>query len=142
MKKLGLALLIWLGLFASALAQQTDRPPIYCTQEFQVNQGATGLTKIVSGVSGKSIGVCGYTLSGGAAVSTFSMSYGTGTNCGSNAVVMVPLINVPVNGSFIDHVPFVNLSIPSQITGGTANDLCVVTTGTGPISVIVYYIQY
>src|SRR5258705_10615226 len=114
MKKLSLALLVWLGLACPAFPQQTDRPPIYCTRYFQVNQAAVALTKIVSGTSGQSIGVCGYTLSGGAAVSTFSMSYGTGTNCATGGVVMVPLINVPINGIIVDHIAFVNLSPPSN----------------------------
>lgn len=142
MKKLSLVLLIWLGLLGAAFAQQTDRPPIYCTKYFQVNQGAVALTKIVSGISGQSIGVCGYALSGGATAGTFSMSYGTGTNCGTGGIVVIPLINVPVNGIIIDHVPFVNLSPPSNNSSGVANDLCIVTTGTGPVSIVIYYIQY
>jgi hypothetical protein len=142
MRKLSAALLLFFGLVSAALAQQTDRPPLYCTSEFQVNQAAVALTKIISGTSGQSIGICGVALSGGAAASTFSMSYGTGTNCATGAVVMMPLINIGVNASYIDHVPFVNLSPPSQNTSAVANDVCVVTTGTGPLSIIVYYIKY
>src|SRR5882672_3459441 len=99
MRKLSAALLLYLGLASAALAQQTDRPPIYCTKFFQANQGAVALTKQVSGISGQSIGVCGYALYGGAAASTFSMSYGTGTNCATGGVVIIPLINVPINAA-------------------------------------------
>lgn len=139
LRLIGLLLLAMVG---SAQAQQTDRPPLYCISSYQNNLPATSITKIISGVSGKSIGLCGFTLSGGAAVSTFTLAYGTGTNCNTGAVTLIPLINVPVNGFLMDHVPFVNLNLPSQNASAVANDVCLTVTGTGPLSIILYYLQY
>jgi len=136
--RLGLAL--WLGLLllsvVPAQAQSTIGGPAYCNKYFQVNQAAVALTKVISGVAAQSIQLCGWSLSGGAAAATASLSYGTGANCGTGTVVLQPLVNVAINGSYVDHVPFVNQIVP------VANDLCLVTTGTGPLSVIIYYAQF
>lgn len=142
MKNLIAALLLWLGLASAALAQQTDRPPLYCISTYQVNQAAVSITKIISGVSGKSIGICGYTLAGGAAVSTFTMAYGTGTNCNTGQVTLEPIVNVPINGFIMNRTSFVNMNLPSQNASAVANDVCITTTGTGPVSIVIYYLQY
>ena len=71
MKKLWLALALFVCLsIAPAQAQNTQVTSAYCNKSFQVNQAAVALTKIVSGVFGQTIGLCGFAISGGAAVST------------------------------------------------------------------------
>lgn len=143
MRKLLLALLLALASAVPAASQQFGPGPIIgCNKYFQVNQGAVALTKIVSGIANQSISICGYSLSGGAAASTFSASYGTGTNCGTGTITVVPVINVAINGWASDHVTFAQVSVPSVNASGVANDLCIVTTGTGPISVMIYYAQF
>lgn len=136
MKKLGAALLIYFGLASAALAQNTQVTPAFCNKTFSVNQGAVALTKVVSGSANKSIQLCGWGVSSGAATGTAALSTGTGTNCGTGTSSVQPIISLPINGNYVDHVPFVNQVLP------VGNDLCLVTTGTGPTSVIIYYAQF
>ena len=134
---LALALgVLYLGAPFAARAQSTISGAAFCNRYYQTNQAAVALTKVISGVAGQSIQLCGWSLSGGAAASSASLSYGTGTNCATNTAVLQPLVNVAINGSYVDHIPFVGQVVP------VANDLCLVTTGTGPLSVVIYYSQF
>lgn len=138
MKKLSAALIflgLWFGLFSAVLAQQSSVGPeaIVCNQVYEVSQGATALAKIVSNATGKQISICGWTFNSGAAASTAQLKTGTGTNCGTSTASLTPSISLPINGLYWDHIPFAFVSLPQ----GT--DLCLVTTGTGPTQVMVYY---
>lgn len=139
MRKLALSLLALLCLSVAAHAQGGQ--PIICNKFFQVSQGAVALTKVVSGVAGSSISLCGWAANAGAAAATFSLSYGTGTNCGTGTTTIVPVIALGINGVFIDREPNANIAIPSVNASGVANDLCLVTTGTGPLSIMIYFAQ-
>jgi hypothetical protein len=143
MRSLLLALGFALALCAGALAQGGSPigPPntIGCDMIFQVSQAATARTKIVSGVTGQSISVCGWTYNSGAATSTATLSYGTGTNCGTNTAQIYPTISLPINGVYLDHVQWAVITLP--IFAGVSSDLCLTSTGTGPANVTVYYSQ-
>jgi len=122
----------------SAVAQ-TGGQAVICTNTFQVSQGAVALTKIVSGVSGKTINVCGYVGNAGAAAGTFQLQYGTGTNCGTSTTALTPAYSLAINGVLVDHgAGNANISLP-QLIGGVLTDLCLVTTGTGPVQFLLYY---
>lgn len=141
MRKLALSLLALLCLSVAAHAQSIGSQPIICNKFFQVSQGAVALTKIVSGVAGSSISLCGWAANAGAAAATFSISYGTGTNCGTGTTTIVPVMALGINGVFIDREPNANISVPSINASGVPNDLCLVTTGTGPLSIMIYFAQ-
>jgi hypothetical protein len=142
MKRLLLALLLALASAVPAASQPTAVSNLVsCNKTFQVNQGAVALTKIISGIANQNISICGFMLSGGAAASTFSASYGTGTNCGTGTTTVIPLINIAINGWNVDHVQSANIGIPSINASGVAIDFCIVTTGTGPLSILIYYEQ-
>lgn len=136
MLRLSAAVLLYLGLATAALAQSTISTPAFCNKTFEVNQGATAVAKVVSGVANQAIQLCGWALNSGAATSTATLTTGTGTNCGTSTATIFPIISLAIDGTYVDHVPFVNLALP------IANDLCLTTTGTGPISVIIYYAQF
>jgi hypothetical protein len=143
MKKLLLALLLALASAVPAASQPSPGSGqlVICNKTFQVSQGAVALTKIVSGVSGTSINICGYVANAGAAAATFSLSYGTGTNCGTGTTTIVPVFALGINGSIVDHQANANVAIPSVNASAVPNDLCLVTTGTGPLAIVVYYAQ-
>jgi hypothetical protein len=138
MRKLLLALLLAL---ASAVPAASQPSPFGCNKTFQVSQAAVALTKVISGVVGQSIGICGYTFAAGAATGTASISYGTGTNCGTGTVTVVPIISLAINGNITDHTGVPHIPIPQVNASGVAIDVCLVTTGTGPTSVLIYYVQ-
>lgn len=133
MKKLGLALLLAIWALAPAQAQVVGPAPIVCNSTFQVSQAATALTEIVAGVAGKQISVCGWALNTGAAAATAQLRYGTGTDCATGTVSLTPEISLGVNGVYVDRSAYAFQSL-AQLT-----DLCLVTTGTGPMQVTVYY---
>lgn len=79
------ALLILLGLASAALAQ--NALPSVSTQKTAFFNATQAITRVVAAVSGKSIYLTQLTISG-AATSVFTLSSGTGTNCGTNTVVI------------------------------------------------------
>lgn len=119
-----------------ALAQTVGPAPILCNQSFEVSQAAVALTKIVSNVANKQISVCGWSVNAGAAAGAAQLETGSGTNCGTNTAALTPPIALGINGVYVDHPPYAWTSLPR----GT--DLCLVTTGTGPTAVTVYYGVY
>lgn len=133
MRKLIAASIFYFGLILAASAQTVGPPPILCNQSFEVSQAATALTKIVSNVSGKQISFCGWAFNSGAATSAAQLEYGSGTNCGTSTTALTPSIALGINGAYVDHSTYASLSLAQ----GT--DLCLVTTGTGPAAVTVYY---
>lgn len=137
-RRLALAAALFWALLGSAAAQSGGQP-VVCTQTFQVSQGAVALTKIVSGVAGKTITICGYVGNAGAAAGTFQLQYGTGTNCGTSTTALTPAFALGINGVLVDHgANLGNITLPQQ-TGGVITDLCLVTTGTGPVQFLLYY---
>ena len=136
MKKSLISLLCLLLSLSPAFAQATDRTPAYCNKFFQIVQTASPIPKVIPGVSFQQIQLCGWALSGGAAVASATAFSGTGTNCGTAQTVIQPGANVPINGAYIDHIPFVNQALP------TGADLCLTTVGSGPLSVIIYFSQF
>lgn len=141
MKKLTLVVGALLALTTSTFAQSVGPPSIQCNKIFQVSQGAVALTKVISGAVGQSINLCGWALNAGAAVGTASISYGTGTNCGTGTTTILPVINLAINGVYVDSAVFGRFAPPSVNSSGVANDVCLVTTGTGPTAVVIWYSQ-
>lgn len=140
MRKLALSFIALIALCGTALAQT---PPVFgCNKIFQVNQGAVALTKILTGVAGQHFEICGYTISAGAAASTTSLSYGTGTNCGTGTTTLLPVINVAINSNVVDHTSVPHIAVPAVNASAVPIDVCLVTTGAGPTSVILYYAQF
>ena len=139
MKKLALlALLLSCG---AAQAQVVGGQQIVCNKTFQVSQAATALTKIISGVSGTTINLCGWAANAGAATATFALSYGTGTNCGTGTTSITPVYSLAINGVLVDRSGIANIAVPQQNASGVLQDLCLVTTGTGPLAITIYYFQ-
>lgn len=136
MKRILLAISLWVLSFGLASAQSTISTPAYCNKYFQVSQAAVASTTVVAGVANQSIQLCGWAVSAGAATGTATLTYGTGTNCGTSTGTAQPIRSLAINSGFVDHVPFVNQVLP------VANDLCLTTTGTGPTSIIIYYAQF
>lgn len=81
MRKLSAALLFYLGLASAALAQQSVYVPATTNQISVAGTVATS-TKIITGISGKQIYVTALLLIP-VATSVVTLTYGTGTNCGT-----------------------------------------------------------
>ena len=106
---------------------------ILCNQKATL-VGTTGAQKIVSGVAGQAISVCGWHITNTGTTGTFVFSSGTGTNCGTSTVVQIPTANIINSAPSGDHVEYASWSIP------VGTDLCLTPSVAG-ISAVVWYSQ-
>jgi len=95
--------------------------------------GTVTTTQMVPAQTGLRVGVCGYALFW-SAVGNFTLSTGTGTNCGTNNAAMSPSIPLAAGASVINRSDFVG----ERTAQGNA--LCYAATGTG--AAIVYWTQF
>lgn len=130
MKKL-LALLASLALAFPAQAQIVGTT-LPCNQSWQGSQGAAGPNKIATS-SNRVITWCGWVVNAGAAAGTAQLTQGTGTNCGTGTSIITPAYSLGVNGVLVDHNAFGVFSLSNN------SDLCLTTTGTGPMQIEVFF---
>lgn len=137
MKKLGAALLIYLGLVCAAPADNTVGPTnqVICNKTAQLNAGPTTRTEMVPLVAGQTIFICGWHVTNSAAAGTFSFSSGTGTACATGAALLLPVSNVTNTAPSADHI-----SIATMVTP-LSSAFCI-TPSVATISAIVYYSQF
>jgi hypothetical protein len=133
-----LGIYVYLALCAAALAQPVNQPPstISCNATAQYAASTSGLTKIITGVAGKVVYICGYTIHGGAAVNV-GLSSGTGTNCATGTAALTPQYVLASGTDITDSSSlFRGLQVPA------ATDLCINSSGAAAATAIVYYGQY
>jgi hypothetical protein len=138
MKKLLLALGLCSLLSSSALAQGVIVGPgqqVLCTGIAGLPAGSTGLQQVVAASTGKSIFICGWHVTNTASSGTFAISYGTGSNCGTGTVTIVPAQNVNSTAPSADHIDYAVGSIPQS------NALCL-NFSVATIAGIIYYNQF
>lgn len=122
MKRLAFASLLWLASVAAALAQNTFDQSTQASSFFNATQT---ITKVITGVSGKRIYLTQLTVSA-LNTSVFTISKGTGTNCGTNTVVVFTKTFATgdlnyVSGSGAAAIAVVGTGVDVCITVGTAN---------------------
>lgn len=119
---------------ADALAQQMYQSQTLACQ-FAASVNASAAAKLVSGVAGKQIYICGYVLNAGAAASTFQFQFGTGTNCGTGTTSIGPQYSLGTNGVLVDRAPYLN-----GMAAPAGNDLCVAPSAASAVTL--YYTQF
>jgi hypothetical protein len=139
MKRLLLALGFALSIFGSgALAQPAILGPpntVICNQIATLAVGPTTLTQLVGLVTGRSVFVCGWHVTNTGATGTFSLSYGTGSNCATGTVLVVPPQNVTSTAPATDHIDYASFQIP------VSQALCI-TPSVATIAAVIYYSQF
>ncbi len=144
MRKLGLALSflasLGLSLWAWTFPIHAQGAPvgptntILCNKIATLTAGPSTITQVVAAVAGQSISLCGWHVTNTAATGTFSISYGTGANCGTGTTVVIPVMSVTSTAPSGDHTQFATFSAP------TANALCITPAAT--VSAVIYYAQF
>lgn len=118
-----------------SLAQARPDISVWCKGQ---SVGFTGLgaaaSKLVTGVAGQRVYVCGLIASAGAAAGTISLIEGTGTNCGTGTLAVLGTsagsILLPIASQ-----PMVLAALyPLVQTQGPGNDLCIISSTAGPVS--------
>jgi hypothetical protein len=129
----GLLLLPW-----GALAQPVNQPnaTVSCNAVAQYSAAAAALLRVVTGVAGKTIYICGYTIHGGGATNV-GLSTGTGTNCATGTAALTPQYVLASGTDVTDSSPFFRgLQVPPSV------DLCVNSSAAAAAQVTIYYGQY
>lgn len=125
MKRLALILLLF-GLFSPVQAQQSVVVPA-TTNQIAVAGTVATITKIITGVTGKSIYVTALVLVP-VATSVVTFSYGTGTNCGTGTTVLSGAMTFAA-GQTINH----GSGYGTVMVVPQANDLCItIATAAAP----------
>jgi hypothetical protein len=147
MKRLLFALGLCLSLSSSASSQPTIIGPAQttiCNKVATLAVGPTTITQVIppGGVAtptGQSIFICGWHVTNTGATGTFTLTIGSGLNCATNPVVIVPAVNVTSTAPSADHIDYASQQIAP--ISGVAQTLCV-TSSVATISYVFWYSQF
>lgn len=135
---LALAFAAW-GFIPQALPQGTIVGPgnlVICPFVATLAAGtSSSAVQIVAAVSGQRVSICGWHVTNTASTGTFGIQVGTGSNCGSNSVTVVPAQNVSSSAPATDHIDYAFYTSP------LSNALCIVPSAT-TVAGVVYYNQF
>lgn len=131
--------LMWLAAsLCPAQAQGVSPNQMFgCNQAKIYDASTSGATRLVVGVAGKGIYVCGWNFLAGGTVNV-SLVYGTGTNCGTGTQAITPAFQFTAQTADVDHLP-VYTGIPPV---PPSNDLCINASGGVAVQAVVYYTQF
>jgi hypothetical protein len=139
MRKIFLALALALSaLIPSAQAQGPIVGPgnlLICPRLATLAVGPSTITQIVPAVTGQSISICGWHITNTGTTGTFSLSSGTGSNCGTGTNLFIPPQNVTSTAPATDHIDYAIFTLPISTA------LCI-TPSVATIAAVVYYNQF
>jgi len=134
-------LVVWAWFWAvqpngEAEAQPTALGPanaILCNQAAGLAAGPTTITQVLAAITGQRVNICGWSVTNSGAAGTFSLSYGTGSNCGTGTVALIPALSVGTT-AVTDHSGSAVLSTP------LSQALCI-TPSVATISAVIWVSQ-
>ena len=103
-----------------------------CDQSATYDASTSGSTRIITGVSGRKVYICGYIISVGGTATNVKLIQGTGTNCGTGSdPALTPAYQLAANGNIGEMAAFWN----GTATATNANDVCVNTSAGNAVQV-------
>jgi len=138
MKRLLLALGLCLAVSSSAQAQGPIVGPgqfVLCPKTVTLAVGPSAITQILAAQTGQAIFICGWHVTNTAAAGTFSLSYGTGSNCGTGTTTIIPAQNVTSTAPATDHIDYAFFNTP------VSQALCI-TPSVATIAAVIYTNQF
>jgi len=137
MRKLCAALLLFFGLASAALAENLVGPTnvVLCNKIATLAVGPSTITQIVPVVTGQTIFVCGWEVTNTGATGTFSLSSGTGSNCGTGTALIIPALNITNTAPSVDRQQYATIQLPQSAA------LCV-TPSVATIAFVIWYAQF
>lgn len=106
-----------------------------CDQHAKYDASTSGSTKIVSGVSGRKVYICGLLIQVGATATNVQITEGTGTNCGSGSANITPAYQLPVNGG----TGFLSPFWTGMQSAVAADDVCVNASAANAVQADLWY---
>lgn len=108
--------------------------PILCTSVAALTP-ATSASTMISLSAGKIVALCGWHVTNTASSGTFSISYGTGSACGTGNTVIIPTQSITSTAPSADHSPTAFFSTPA------GQSVCLTPSATS-IAAVIYYNQF
>lgn len=124
----------------AANAQAVNPDQMYgCTSSAIYDTNTNGSTKLVSGVAGKRIYVCGFVIYGGGTANV-KFVYGTKTtnDCDTGTTSITPAFAMIAQARVVDHPPVYTGLLPAP----ASNDVCINASAGVAIQAILYYTQF
>lgn len=136
MRKLAAAIALWLVLAAPAFAETVGPAnDVLCNKIATLAAGPTSITQVIAAVTNQRVFICGWHITNTGATGTFSFQNGTGSNCGTNTVTIIPAQNVTSTAPSADHEQFATFDNPISAA------FCI-TPSVATIAGIIYYAQF
>jgi hypothetical protein len=134
-------LLIFVGVLAAGLwiefgqdshAQVGPPNQVICNNS-AVFTGTGATASVTTPNANQRVYLCGWHITNTAASGSFTISYGTGSNCGTGTVAVTPALSVTSTAPSSDHIEYAIVSTPLN------GELCVNATITTVTGVLWYY---
>jgi len=127
-----------LGLLALLACVQPARAQnVSCGNSVIYNANTNGATQLVAAVANARIYICGYTFWANGAVNV-SLITGTGTNCGTGSVTIVPAYAFSAASQGITD----GGAAARGLSGAVSQALCINTSAGTAVQAIIYFSQY
>ena len=113
---------------------------VLCTGAATLAVGPTTITQIIP-ISGsnagtnKSIFICGWHITNTGTTGTFSISVGSGANCGGSPTTIIPAVNVTSTAPSADHIEYAWTQVPA------GQSVCI-TPSVATISAVMWFSQF
>src|SRR5215467_9995537 len=106
-----LALAIWAALFSLAIWEPPLKAQVGPPNQILCNNTATftgtgAAAAVATAPASQRLYLCGWHITNTAATGTFQITYGTGSNCGTNTVNVTPAMSVTSTAPSADHIEF------------------------------------
>lgn len=122
---------LWLAFSGGSDAQVGPPNQALCNNTAPFT-GTGAVAAAATAPAGQRLYLCGWHITNTAATGSFTLSYGTGTNCGTNTVAITPAMSVTSTAPSADHIEYAYISTP------LAGELCVNATLTTVTGVLFY----
>lgn len=107
---------------------------ILCGRTATSSTGAA-TTRLVTAVAGQRVYICGWDVGAGAAAGGFQFVHGTGSSC-TSSTAFTAAYTLAINTYAAARNDF------AMMQSAVGADVCVITTGTGPTAVTLYFSQF
>jgi hypothetical protein len=111
---------------------------ILCNKIATQAVGVSASTKMITGVTGQTILICGWDVSNTGATGTFAFTSGTGSNCGTSSVTVIPALNITNTAPAVDRQQYATIQIG---TTAVPLDFCI-TPSVNTIAAVVWFAQF
>lgn len=109
--------------------------PKTCDLHASYDASTSGSTKIVTGVSGRKVYICGLLVQTGGTATNVKLVEGTGTNCGTGSANITPAYQLAANSN----VGFMSAFWTGMASATNADDVCINASAANAVQADLFY---